>query len=428
MSDNNIESSTNNAIRTLAIFFAGTAVGMLSFVEAVFTKREGSPSSEGGVSDDVVVTCLLLSTLFSLSVAALRQPQRNTRVADFALRLSFLTLLAGMMVFTWENQRTITSVVFTVSFILLVIAYSTWTDPSPNSDGEDHLWDRILRADVLKRVQQLQEEFENSGPKAGRGLPRRPLRIAIAGAEYEREILPQSSQSPNKQTKGSSIFYSNEHSDMPYLIFIYDTNEIAEYRLVSLKDTNLPTQMFLRLSQAVLAAHNDGRILGSNLSLGNIIWDVSRGSNGLPHVTFNNLPPPLPPKNVPGLELNLGGRMKDDVRNATTVLLQLVTLVEKIVPERPQLRDGTHEIEYSSLAPQNEAPFPSATPEVPIVIQKNKPLRQIVGKCLSDQRAQRPTAAALCETLLRLCRSSIVRDAALDIGKSVLSKIMRLMP
>ncbi|PPQ85258.1 hypothetical protein CVT25_010031 [Psilocybe cyanescens] len=119
MTDSNTENSTNNAIRTLAIFFAGTAVGMLSFVEAVFTKREGSPSSEG-------------------------EPQRNTCVADFALRLSFLSLLAGMMVFTWGNQRTITSVVFTVSFILLVIAYSTWTDPSPNRDGEDHLWDRVV--------------------------------------------------------------------------------------------------------------------------------------------------------------------------------------------------------------------------------------------------------------------------------------------
>ncbi|PPQ87554.1 hypothetical protein CVT25_008466, partial [Psilocybe cyanescens] len=285
-----------------------------------------------------------------------------------------------------------------------------------------------LRANILKRVQQLQEEFQSARPETGGGLSRRPLRVAIAGADYERQILPRASQFPNRQKKGSSIFYSNEHSDTPYLIFIYDTHEIAEYRLVSLKDTNLPTQMFLRLSQAVLAAHEDGRILGSDLNLGNISWDVSRGSNGLPHVTFNNLPPPLPPKNGPGNKPNLDGIMKDDVRNPTTVLLQLVTLVENMVPEMPQLQDGMHEVEYSSLPPQDEAPFPSATPEVPIVIQNNKPLHRIVGKCLSDQRAHRPTAAALCKMLLRLCRSSVVRDAAWEIGKSVLSRIMRLMP
>ena len=97
--------------------------------------RGGSPtSSKDRVCDDVAVTCLLLSMLFSLSVAALRRPQGNTHVADFMLRLSFLTLLIGTMVFTWENQRTITSIVFTVSFVLLVIAYWIWTDPNPNGE------------------------------------------------------------------------------------------------------------------------------------------------------------------------------------------------------------------------------------------------------------------------------------------------------
>lgn len=156
MSNNNAESSTNDTIRTLvswnmhlkssgndiervlsfikAIFFAATAVGLLSFVEAVFANRGGSTSSKDRVYDDVVVTCLLLSMLFSLSVAALRRPHGNTHVADFILKLSFLTLLTGAMVFTWANQRTIASIVFTVSFVLLVIAYWTWTDPNPNGE------------------------------------------------------------------------------------------------------------------------------------------------------------------------------------------------------------------------------------------------------------------------------------------------------
>jgi hypothetical protein len=57
-------------------------------------------------------------------------------------------------------------------------------------------------------------------------------------------------------------------------------------------------------------------------------------------------------------------------------------------------------------------------PEIPVIIQENKPLLRIVDKCLSPERAQRPTAAALCKMLLRLCRSSVVRGAVLDIGKS----------
>ncbi|PPQ82304.1 hypothetical protein CVT25_008430 [Psilocybe cyanescens] len=178
-------------------------------------------------------------------------------------------------------------------------------------------------------------------------------------------------------------------------------------------------KMVLEMGLAILTTLQlDSTSANVGADPGNISWDVSRGSNGLPHVAFNNLPPPLPPKDVPGHKVNLDGIMKDDIRNATTVLLQLVTVVENIVPERPQLQDGTHEIEYRSLAPQNEALFPCATPEVPIVIQNNKPLHRIVGKCLSDQRAQRPTASALCKMLLRLCRSSIVHDAAREIGKS----------
>jgi len=121
-----------------AIFFAGTAVGLLCFVEAVFANRGGSPSSKDRVSDEVIVTCLLHSMLFSLSVATLRRPQGNTHVADFILRLSFLTLLIATMVFTWSNQRTNASIVLTASFVLLAIAYWTWTDPNHNGEEGEY--------------------------------------------------------------------------------------------------------------------------------------------------------------------------------------------------------------------------------------------------------------------------------------------------
>ena len=87
--------------------------------------------------------------------------------------------------------------------------------------------------------------------------------------------------------------------------------------------------------------------------------------------------------------------------------------------EKSQFQAGTHEIEYNSLTPQNEVPFPSDTPEIPVVIQENKPLLWIVDKCLSPQRTQRPTSAALCKMLLRLCRSSVVRGAVLDMLNEV---------
>lgn len=53
---------------------------------------------------------------------------------------------------------------------------------------------------------------------------------------------------------------------------------------------------------------------------GNMSYDVSQGGNGLPCVTFDNLPPPLP---VSGFESDSSGSMKEDIRNAATVLLQV---------------------------------------------------------------------------------------------------------
>ena len=114
---------------------------------------------------------------------------------------------------------------------------------------------------------------------------RSPGLVLLSSLHCINYILPRSFQLPIKQKKGSTIFYSNDYSDTPYLIFIYDAYEIAEYRLVSFKDTNLPSQVhwilsrgffvvqrlylqiFLRLSQAVLAAHDDDRILESDLNL-----------------------------------------------------------------------------------------------------------------------------------------------------------------
>ena len=78
---------------------------------------------------------------------------------------------------------------------------------------------------------------------------------------------------------------------------------------------------------------------------------------------------------------------------------------------------GAHQIVDSSLA-QSQVPYPPDEPKIPKVIEENKPLLGIVKKCLLPQPSQRPTAAALCKMLLRLCRSSVIRSAVLDIGKS----------
>ncbi|KAF8799157.1 hypothetical protein BYT27DRAFT_7343084 [Phlegmacium glaucopus] len=163
--DNNSEGSRNDSIRTLAIFFAATAVGLLSFVEAVYTKREGS--STGGVSDDITHLFLLLSMLFSLSVAALRRPRGNVQIADFVLRLSFLTLLIGTLVFVWFNLRRVVSICFTVAFVLLALAYLIWTDPDQTGEALSGRFVRIRDQDGDYLETCAAQHCITQGPKEG---------------------------------------------------------------------------------------------------------------------------------------------------------------------------------------------------------------------------------------------------------------------
>lgn len=249
-------------------------------------------------------------------------------------------------------------------------------------------------------------------------IPRRgPVKVLIGHAEYERVIT----KVPTKQKKGCSIFYASNSSDHPYLILMYDEYLVAEYRLVSLADANLPSEMLLRLSQAVLKAHSDGIVLGPSLGLGNLDWDVSYDCTGLPYVTFKNLPlpvasidrPPPPPKwPVPELISDSSGSTstkETDIYVTPIVLFQLI-----------------HEVEQTALAPKKQVSFVNGRPEIPAVVQKNKPLLRIVQKCLSPNPAKRPTAAGLCDSLLRLCKLSIVRSVVCDAGKSFLSALGRL--
>jgi len=184
------------------------------------------------------------------------------------------------------------------------------------------------------------------------------------------------------------------------------------------------------LSQAVLKAHNDGIVLGPSLNLGNLNWDVSYDDNGLPWVTFKNLPPPIapelppppPPKwPVPELTTDSSGSTKEtDIYVTTIVLFQVINDIEYTV------RDATGALDFNALPPTKQVSFLDDKPEIPAVIQKNKRLLRVVEKCLSPNPALRPTAASLCDSLLRLCKMTIVRDAARDVGKSIFKALRRL--
>ncbi|PPQ69917.1 hypothetical protein CVT25_002475 [Psilocybe cyanescens] len=257
----------------------------------------------------------------------------------------------------------------------------------------------------------------------------RNVRVFIGSVEYERVV----NKDLASLAKGSAIFYSNDKSDIPYLILTYDVGVVVEYRLVSLRDVNLPTQMFLRLAQAILAAHKHNIILGPELNMRNIEYDVSSSRSGLPCVAFKNLPPPTenaqppspPPKwHVPGIcSLSDGSTKESDVYSGARVFFQMIEHVEKMVyKERPPNREGTHEFDYSSSLSKGDLPFPPNEVRIPLVVRNNKRLLRIVNKCLSPQPAHRPTASALCNMLLALCRATMIRRATLLIDIAALLK------
>jgi len=73
------------------------------------------------------------------------------------------------------------------------------------------------------------------------------------------------------------------------------------------------------------------------------------------------------------------------------------------------------------LHPRKRVSFLHGKPRIPAIIKKNKPLLRIVQKCLSPNPVRRPTAAALCNSLLRLCKLSTIRGAVCDVGMSWLT-------
>jgi len=102
------------------------------------------------------------------------------------------------------------------------------------------------------------------------------------------------------------------------------------------------------------------------------------------------------------------------------VLFQVINDIEYTV------RDATGALDFNALPPTKQVSFLDDKPEIPAVIQKNKRLLRVVEKCLSPNPALRPTAASLCDSLLRLCKMTIVRDAARDVGKSIFKALRRL--
>ncbi|KAH9487424.1 hypothetical protein JR316_0001499 [Psilocybe cubensis] len=80
-------------------------------------------------------------------------------------------------------------------------------------------------------------------------------------------------------------------------------------------------------------AHERNIVLGGDLNLGNIEYDVSKGNDGLPYVTFRNLPPPVVVRQElqPSAEVkvpNLGSRTEEstkesDIYNGVCTFLQV---------------------------------------------------------------------------------------------------------
>jgi len=164
---------------------------------------------------------------------------------------------------------------------------------------------------------------------------------------------------------------------------------------------------------------------------GNLNWDVSYDRTGLPCVTFENLPPPIvstgPPPSpgwpVPELipDSYRGVSTKEtDIYVTPIVLFQVCFhfIVHPVLISDNFKSKIIHEIEQNAHTPKKQVLFLHDKPEIPAVIRKNKPLLRIVQKCLSPNPARRPTAAALCNSLLRLCKLSTIRSAVCDVGMS----------
>ncbi|PPQ69916.1 hypothetical protein CVT25_002474 [Psilocybe cyanescens] len=129
-----LEESKNHSVRTLAAFLGATAIGLLSFTHDVYSDRNNPSGAVHKGTDDTVNSFLFLGFLFALSVAALRRPHENTRIADFVLTLSFATITLGTFIFVWRNMSKPVSISFSVGFAFLALAYATCIDSCVDQD------------------------------------------------------------------------------------------------------------------------------------------------------------------------------------------------------------------------------------------------------------------------------------------------------
>lgn len=128
------DSDTNLTISTKAAFLGATAIGLLSFAHDVYADRGHTSGALHNTTDDIVNSLLFLGFLFALSVAALRRPHENTRIADLVLSLSFIAITLGTVIFVWGNMPKPVSISFSVGFALLAVGYATCVDSCVDQD------------------------------------------------------------------------------------------------------------------------------------------------------------------------------------------------------------------------------------------------------------------------------------------------------
>ncbi|KIM43430.1 hypothetical protein M413DRAFT_443371 [Hebeloma cylindrosporum] len=157
----------------------------------------------------------------------------------------------------------------------------------------------------------------------------------------------------------------------------------------------------------------------------NIKWEISN-VGGLPTVRFDlpfNAPPdPVPPPNytVPELAKDPPHATKaSDIYCTPYVLAELIKRIEAVVgisvgiSKRRTAQPGDH----SFVCHPTPDPTPASEAEL-LVIKRNPLLSGIVTKCLSPDPSQRPTARALRDQLLSVCRKSIFAAIGSDLWKT----------
>jgi len=311
----------------------------------------------------------------------------------------------------------------------------------------------IQRLESLQKKQACQLRRMRYGPRMvreGGSLLRDPITLDESIDLNEPVEMKEIDLGPGKYTQhirlydksqgmGISIFYAAEESSIPYLIFICNGHFVTEYRLLSVTGLHLPTHLYLRLAQAILQAHQQGVVLGPDLNIGNIKWNIAINDSGVSAVVFKNLPPvvrpgdpPRPPPKIPLPDAPDTSTTQSDIYCSPIVLSQMIHKIEdaiaqarrnRIVDVTPEVKTITtnfEEIAAKNVLIDNQVDFPDA-------IKNNKKLFAIAELCLSPTASARPTAQGLVDMLMKLAKTAaktaLVRDLTSRVGTSIIGAL-----